>query len=224
MPNRKRDSAASAAEIKMSILRAAIRILFILTKGCEPLDPPTAEYHAIFRGEARLHAIDFWIRYPDYLANELLDRYEATQKTEFLNEAERIFLDDEPNLRHLPMIRYRFGAYEKTDSALSVLVCRKLVKRQEQRASGRVQETEYLISPTAHSLVAVISADYPALSWYSRRTELVLKIAAGRGGSGLKARQYEQISYASTPSGSSIPPIGKTVRARCEELVRSSHA
>lgn len=59
--------------------RDAIRILFILNAGGVPLtDPNDALVAKIFKGEARLHAFDFWMRNPDYLASELLDAYGET--------------------------------------------------------------------------------------------------------------------------------------------------
>ena len=46
--------------------RDAIRILFILNAGGMPLvDPSDQTVGKIFKGEARLHAFDFWMRNPD---------------------------------------------------------------------------------------------------------------------------------------------------------------
>ena len=107
--------------------RDAIRILFILNAGGMPLvDPNDPTVAKIFKGEARLHAFDFWMRNPDYLASELLDGYEATGNADYRQAAEAIFESDEPDLRRIPMIRYLFGAYERLDDALSLLRSRDL--------------------------------------------------------------------------------------------------
>jgi hypothetical protein len=45
-------------------LRDAIRLLFVLSEGSRPLAEPDGGATHIFRGEARLHALDFWMRYP----------------------------------------------------------------------------------------------------------------------------------------------------------------
>lgn len=67
-------------------------------------------------------ALDFWMRNPDYLANELLTVFEETSDASLVQPAERIFEDHEPDLRRLPMIRYHFGAFVpgmlKTPSSL----------------------------------------------------------------------------------------------------------
>ena len=97
--------------------RDAIRILFILNAGGMPLvDPNDPTVAKIFKGEARLHAFDFWMRNPDYLASELLDGYEATGNADYRQAAEAIFESDEPDLRRIPMIRYLFGA--KSESGM----------------------------------------------------------------------------------------------------------
>jgi len=57
--------------------RDALRLLFLLVEGSEAISQPhPAGAARIFRSEARLHALDFWVRYPGYLAAELLDRFE----------------------------------------------------------------------------------------------------------------------------------------------------
>lgn len=56
--------------------RDALRLLFILVAGSEDADKPTQEFVKVFRAEKRLMAIDFLVRYPDYLGDALLDLYE----------------------------------------------------------------------------------------------------------------------------------------------------
>ncbi len=48
----------------------AIRLLFVLTAGSETPRTQTKNEEAVFCGETRLNAWDFWMRYPDYLADE----------------------------------------------------------------------------------------------------------------------------------------------------------
>jgi hypothetical protein len=93
--------------------RDAIRLLFLLVEGSEPLTDilPNGAIR-IFHGEARLHALDFWVRYPDYFAAELLDRFEREKRPEDLAVVDTILSAEEPDVRRLPMIRYFFGAYD----------------------------------------------------------------------------------------------------------------
>ncbi|MEH3116296.1 MAG: hypothetical protein PGN25_01355 [Methylorubrum populi] len=101
--------------------RNALRILFILTRGSRPAPEAGVEgFDRVFTGESRVHALDFWMRYPDYLADELLTLFEATGDPSHLDEARRIFDRDEPDLRRVPMMRFYFGAYEPLDTVLTL--------------------------------------------------------------------------------------------------------
>ena len=194
----------------------AIRLLFVLTIGSEPSRVKTSGEIAVFSGETRLNAWDFWMRYPDYLADELIERYDVTGDDDMLARAEKIFIDDEPDQRRLVMIRYRFGAYEKHDDALAVLVSRGLIGIGGRKDVDRVRETEFLIFQEAFDLCSQIVKDEPVLTWYRDRAALVNLIAASRRGSALKKRQYERIEYANTLLGGEIPSIESDVKMRLE--------
>ncbi len=205
----------------MSAFRDAVRLLFILVKGAEQLpqeqeDGPVA----IFKGEARLHAFDFWIRYPDYLADELLNLFDKVGDRGLLDEVEAIFREEEPEIRRIQMIRYKFGAWERIDTAVSILAARRLVKRVEHRVGVKVVETDFPVFKPAFDLVKTIEREFPALRWYAQRTALVAQIAGTDGGAALKERQYKRMEYEATPLGSAIPSIKESVRARFLERRR----
>lgn len=201
--------------------RDALRLLYILVKGAEPfteLYPSGAA--SILRGEAKLHAYDFWIRNPDYLAEELLDLFAATRNRRYLDAADCIFASEEPDIRRIPMIRYRFGAYERLDDTLALLKSRGLVAVVGTKAADRVAEWDFLVMPSAYELAEAAEREFPALAWYRQRADLVHEVAAGRTGSALKKRQYEQADYAETELGGVIPPITDRVLARLVDLKR----
>ncbi|MBF0400282.1 MAG: hypothetical protein HQL90_05895 [Magnetococcales bacterium] len=173
----------------------------------------------IFRGEARLHALDFWIRYPDYLAEELLDLYERNHDPELIHKVRSILADEEPDLRRLPMLRYRFGAYDPVDTAISFLSSRKLIKPRKWQSGARVKEYDFLLFPDAMTFPDSITKDFPVLSWYEQRTRLVVWLADSRGGNALKQQQHKRVEYHATPMGQTIPSIKDKVRARVHELM-----
>jgi len=186
-----------------------MRILFILNAGGVPLsDPADATVAKIFRGEARLHAFDFWMRNPDYLASELLDSFEATGNVDHRLAAEAIFESDEPDLRRIPMIRYLFGAYERLDDALSLLRSRDLVRITGTKGKVKVHETDFILTVKGAGVCSKAVVQEPVLGWYSDRAALVAVIAVTRGGGALKENQYEQAAFAVTQLGGIIPPIG----------------
>lgn len=197
----------------------AIRILYVLVAGSSPLPAGNpSEAVAIFKGEKRVQAFDFWMRNPDYLAAELLDLFDASGESRFLRAAERIFATDEPDIRRYPMVRFKFGAFEWLDNTLAVLVSRSLVRITGHKVGGSIQETDFLLMQKAFDLAVSIVTDYPALAWYSERAALVAEVAGSDGGTALKKRQYREIEYAETNLGGTIPPITSRVRSRLESI------
>jgi hypothetical protein len=73
-------------------------------------------------------AIDFWIRYPDYLADQLLDLYDETKDPALLAEIQAIFDREEPDVRLIKVLRWRYGAFDRIEDALAILSARNLVK------------------------------------------------------------------------------------------------
>ncbi|MBF0415572.1 MAG: hypothetical protein HQL79_11545 [Magnetococcales bacterium] len=212
-------SGATINSKSISRRRDAIRLLFILVAGKEPLsinDESGANH--IFKGETRLHALDFWVRYPDYLADELLDKYERNQDASLIQEVRRILTEEEPDLRRLPMMRWLRGAYDPVDTAISYLSARKLVQPRKRQSDEKVREYEFLIFPKAIFLAEHIVKEFPLLSWYDHRSRLVVSLAAGRGGNALKQQQHSRAEYHATLMGNPIPPIKDKVWARFRKL------
>lgn len=199
--------------------RDALRILYILVEGATPLtQPDNSGAVAIFKGEARLFAFDFWVRNPDYLADELLDLFESGGSQTHLDIARSIFDAEEPEIRRYPMMRYRFGAYERLDDALAMLRSRNLILIPVQRAGTRVRETDFLVMPKAISLAEDIAAEFPELAWYRTRTKIVAALAGSRGGTALKEQQHKQIEYHAARLGGTIPSISVRVKDRLNNL------
>lgn len=199
--------------------RNALRILFILVKGSRPYaGEPVPGFDSYFRGETKVQALDFWIRYPDYLADEILSIFESTNDPSLLAIAGKIFEDEEPDLRRVPMLRRYFGAYEPLDTVLGILKSRGLVLPRSRRMETGKDAHDFLVGPKARELVAMVVADMPDLAWYDRRVDLVLQVADSRGGFTLKARQHEQKEYHDAATGDLIPTTAERVRLRLERL------
>mgnify|MGYP006920617064 CR=1 FL=1 len=178
---------------------------------------------AALRSQSRLQALDFWMRNPDYLANELLNEYEQSGEVYLLEQAREIFESREPDLRRFPMIRYRFGAFEPLDDALSILRSVDFVRIQREGSPGsRIREHVYLLTPQGRQAMAEIILLADELAWYGTRAILVARIAGGTGGRALKDRQYLQQEYAETELGHIIAPITDKVRQRLEQISQRS--
>lgn len=207
-----------------SRLQDAVRLLLLIDGAAEPLDdppPPAAPAGAVavFRTQVGLQKLDFWLRNPDYLANVLLDRYEETGNQEMLWEAERILNSEEPEVRRYPMLRYRFGAYEPLDGALSVLAGPGLVFRRREGTIDRTRQHNYYLTARGRTVAREIVAEVPELAYYVDRVALLMRLTAGRGGTALKDEQYREQEYADARWHSPIAPISDRVRARLKALL-----
>lgn len=208
-------------------MQDAVRILMLIDKAAEPVDkskltasdPPLASAVGVVRTQVRLQKLDFWVRNPDYLANELLNDYEAgDQDASLLQIAGEILDSEEPELRRYPMLRYLFGAYEDLEDALSVLRQADIVIRRKQGRPGHVTRTDYYLTRAGKHMAARISKDYPDLAWYSTRAALVVLLADGQGATTLKDRQYLVDEYIDTKHGVRIPSITGRARRRLADI------
>jgi len=171
------------------------------------------------RSQLRLQALDFWLRNPDYLADELLNEFERIGDLAFIAEARNILDAREPEIRRLPMTKYVFGAYEPLDDVLAPLVAHGLVRHSATAGHTRVREHDYWFMPAGEEFATeLLSAAPDVFDWYVARAELIAVVAGGDGGGALKSRQYKQEEYAGTRNTRLIEPITSRVRARLDAL------
>lgn len=201
--------------------QSAVRLLACIDAAANPEPPEQWGSHivAALHSQSRLQALDFWMRNPDYLANELLTEFEANDDRSLVELAQQIFDNREPDLRRLPMIRYHFGAFEPLDNALSILVAAGLIQIKRQGVPGQVREHIYLLTGKGRKAMAELAAAAPELAWYQERATVVVRIAGDRGGKALKDRQYLQQEYAGTELNHVIAPITERVRKRLSDIL-----
>lgn len=200
-------------------MQHAIRLLAILSACGEPVtasDPANAV--KVIRSELRLQALDFWLRNPDYLADQLVSEVVAGDLPEkYLDVAAHLLDDLEPDLRWYPMPRWHFGAYEAIDDAFAVLEAYGLALLRRLGGVVKAARSQFFLTPAGEA-AGVSLAEEPRLNWYTKQAELVALVAGDDLGSALKRRQYEQAEYAKTELGVHIAPIADGVRARLKEL------
>lgn len=211
------------AEIpEVNDLQAAVRLLACVcagavAEGSEAFGPDVV---AVLWGQARLQAIDFWVRYPDYLANELINEFEGNGNRDDLLIARSIYGGREPDLRRIPMVRYRFGAFEPLDNPLAILRSLDLVRVSRAGRPGNIREHAYLLTVGGRAAMDRMSEDCEELAWYRERALVSARISGEAGGGALKARQYLQEDYAGTPLRATIPSITEKVRQRLDAKLR----
>jgi hypothetical protein len=207
-------------------MQDAVRLLMLINEAAEPVsdadvggDAALETAVGVVRSQVRLQKLDFWVRNPDYLANELLNDYDnGDNDPTLLHLAAEILDSEEPELRRYPMLRYLFGAYEDLEDALAVLRQADLVVRRKKGRPGHVIQTNYFLLAAGREMVKVIRGEYEDLAWYSARSALVVELASGHGATELKDRQYIQEEYLNTPNGVRIPSITERARKRLADI------
>ena len=204
-----------------------MRLLFLLRDAGEfPTNPPDpVGTVAVIRSEVRLHALDFWLRNPDYLADELLTEVEAGRlANEYVAVARQLLDDPEPQLRRYPMERWLYGAYDAIDDAVALLETAGLARVRRSGNPGYRPRTNLYLTSAGKEAADQIEQLAESLSWYRRQITVVLAVAGDNPGTTLKERQYRQAEYADTELGSRIAPIASRVRRRLEQLSAGGNA
>lgn len=199
--------------------RDAIRLLYIFTGLAEPVSGAVkaGDPTHVFSGEKRLMALDFYMRYPDYLANQLLSQYENSGDAQLLVLAEDILDGEEPDVRTVLMVRWKRGAYQKIETALSILEAPGLIKTVKD-TSKKGHPWTYLIFPKAYELAKDASIQQPSLKWYQKQIMALKKIPYQKSGTELKQDQYSISEYENASLGKVIPTIKNKVMSRLEML------
>ena len=201
--------------------QSAVRLLACIDAAALPVaDQRWGEsVVAVLRGQSRLQALDFWMRNPDYLANELVTEFERNEGAELLTLAQQILNSREPDLRRLPMIRYHFGAFEPLDNPLAILRAADLIRIQREGIPGQIREHIYLLTARGRAAMNELAAAAPEIAWYKERAAVVVRVAGDAGGKALKDRQYLQQEYAATEMKHVIAPITDRVHKRLEAML-----
>jgi hypothetical protein len=209
-----------------SIYQDAVRLLLLISQVAEPLpNPPPADAPpgavAVVHSQVLLQKLDFWLRNPDYLADELISRFESDGNEDDLDLARQILESDEPEVRSYQMLRYLFGAYEPLDEALSVLRTPGLVIRRKRGIPGYTTQHDYYLTESGRETARKVVEAAPELAYYVERSKLVADLAAGRRGSALRDIQYLQPEYADAEIGTRIVGIADRARQRLKHTLES---
>jgi hypothetical protein len=194
----------------------AVRILFLLDRAGQPIRPgaPSGAVSACYT-QTRLQSMLFWMRNPDYLANELVNEYEAGRTArEAVEEAARIMRSDEPDLRTFHMVRFFYGAYEALDDSLALLRSVGFLQQQRLGTPTRVKEHAYFLLPAGREAANRMLVEMPAVQWYADRASLIGRIAGDAAGTALKQRQHDTFEYHETQLGERIRSIRELVLNR----------
>ena len=201
-----------------SRLQHALRLLSLLRICGDPVgggDPPGTT--AVIRSEKRLQALDFWLRNPDYLADEILNLVESrTLEHCWTDTATKLLTESQPQLHHYPMPKWFYGAYEAVDDAMALLQTYGLAEVRRRGAPPKRLQNSFFLTEAGAAAADELGAAQ-GLAWYISQARLVHLVAGPDSGNKLKMRQYAQEEYASTRWGRSISSVAEQVRKRLTE-------
>jgi hypothetical protein len=159
------------------------------------------------------------MRNPDYLADELISEYLKDSSQAWAIKTARDILDSrEPAIRRLPMLKWRYGAFEKLDDTLAIMTSRHLVVHEPRAGAEQVQEHLYWLTDAGHDVADQLLAADDVFRWYAERADVVARLAGDQGGSALARRQYEHPEYGATTPLKTIRSIEQRVRSRLVEI------
>lgn len=205
-----------------STSQTATRILVLLDVLGTPV-PATCDVEgavAVVSSLIRLQKLDFWLRNPDYLADELLTEYEngLVPREHVQPHVVRMLSGDAPQLHTYPMERYIYGAYEFIDDALAVLKLYGQIEHRRAADTGALSRRDYFLLDNGRDTIAAMRSAIPELEWYVEQAGAIGLIADAAKGVAAKRRQYLQTEYAETAHGDVIPSILDRVSERAVAL------
>lgn len=168
----------------------------------------------------RLMKADFWLRNPDYLADELLSELEAGRQppgTVFAHVV-RMLGGKAPSLHRYPMVKFLYGAYERPDNALAILKSMGLMTHRRAAEFGSRSRRDYYLLAKGAAAVTRIRAEVSEVAWYDQQASAVALLSEAATGGKMRDRQYDQPEYRDAPIGALIEPITDRVRERAVEL------
>lgn len=200
--------------------RDRLRIIIILYTFCERSGDGEDSY-GVFRTEIKIQALDFLLRYPDFLSFELMNLMDndiSVDRNEIKTTIESIYQNKEPEIRVEEMEKFFYGAYESIDDVIAFLVSVGFLKYDsKKRADDREYEKNYFITKYCASKIENSLKAVPGVKWYFDRCELIKKYFNRFSGSELKTRQYKYSEYSDISYKSHIQNINDRVKIAFNE-------
>lgn len=207
-------------DANIKLYRSRIRIFLIIYFFSDNYsDTSYPKRLKVLKDEVRIQKIDFLIRYPDYLAYELLETIPNNNKTTIKQIVSSIFKTEEPIIRKDEMEKYLFGAWEAIDDSISFLKSLNLIDFESKKyTDGKVGQKFYYLTELGKKKVEQNLSNSDALQWYINRCQLIKKYFGNLSGKELRLNQYKHKEYENTPYKEYIKGIEAKVRSKYYHL------
>lgn len=215
-------SMSTARSMGGSTSQSAARLLIILDRLGETVSNHPTFPSAVRRLQSltKFEKFDFWVRNPDYLADELLTELEQGTRTldEVTPHVVRMLSGPAPTFHAYRMSRYLYGAYERIDNPLSILKAYGHIAHARADHSNPRSRRDYFMLQPGLDAVTAMRADIESLSWYDGQTDAIRLLTDIETGADARRRQYLQPEYQEAQNGGLIPEITERVRGRAAAL------
>ena len=199
--------------------RDRLRIVLILHTFCDR-DGANGNF-GVFRTEMKIQALDFLLRYPDFLCMELLDLLDndpAIDRNTVQKTVEEIYGNHEPIIRVEEMEKFFHGAYESIDDVIAFLISVGFIRHEsKRRIDGRTYDKTYYVTHECADKLENGLKLIPSVKWYVERCELMKLYFNRFSGSELKQRQYRYSEYKDISYKSHIQNVNNKVKAAFTE-------
>ena len=197
-------------------IRDKLRITLILYTFSESIQiEENTDIARVFYTEIKIQALDFLLRYPDFLSCELMDLMandSQLDKSEIQAIVKEIYQQEEPILRVDEMQKFFYGAYESIDSVILFLKSVQFIDFESKRRSDlQTYDKTYYVKQRCIQQVKNNLLNLPSVKWYYDRCQLIKKYFNHFNGSDLKKRQYRYKEY-NVPYTTLIQSLNKQVR------------
>ncbi len=201
--------------------RDRLRIILILYVFCEADKNHSGDIYGVFRTEVKIQALDFLLRYPDFLSFELMDLMDndpSIDQGEIRATIENIYENKEPEIRVEEMEKFFYGAYESIDDSIAFLISVGFIEHDSKKnTEGRAYDKKYFVTQSCADKIENNLKDILSVKWYFDRCELIKKYFNGFTGTELKARQYRYSEYSDISYKSHIQNIDEKVKSAFNE-------
>lgn len=205
------------AEFYQNTLRVLLILYFFSDEFFSEENPNLVKQ---FHNETRIQKIDFLIRYPSYLCDELMNLADKDRglKPELGSIIVKILNNDEPKFKTKEMQKFFFGAYGRLNEVIAFLKAYGFLDYHSRRRTDfREHQKEYYLTTYAIEKIENGLAQIPLLQWYFERCALIQKYFGDLSGTQLKDMQYEHPEYRDEAWGKKIKDIETRVRQRFSE-------
>jgi hypothetical protein len=201
--------------------RDRLRIITILYVFCERLNNDDKQHFGVFRTEVKIQALDFLLRYPDFLCLELLNLMDSDpmlSRVEIQKIIEAIYVSNEPELRVEEMEKFFHGAYENIDDVIAFLVSVGFIEHEsKKRTDGKTYDKIYYLTNLCATKVETSLINITSIKWYFERCSLIKTYFNQFTGTDLKKRQYRYAEYSNVSYRQHIANVNDKVKATFTE-------